>query len=594
MLGVDVANTGGTYPGFKYDYDNTSAAFHTAADKAQVEQSYLWKRSRGRAIEIAGEDGLTSHWWRNTPKYIVSLITAFWGKGNANFSIPADNTTLEKYYHYLPKVDDGTNYSHIDLFEAIDAGTIKGLMCWGQNPAVGGPSAKFEREALGKLDWLVCSDLWETETAAFWKRPGVDSTNIGTEVWMLPAAASYEKEGSITNSGRWGQWRYKALEPPEDAKDDLWMIGKLVEALKGLYTGGTDIKAATINELSWDFGSYDHPDPNKVAEEINGYKNLDTTPEIATSFGQLAFDGTTYSGNWLYCGSHDTAGNNKMKNQTGAALTDNSASGIGLFSNWCWSWPVNRRIIYNRNSLNPASNYDPWMPTRWVVKRNAANTAWESGGDILDGGWAPADKYPFIMKPEGVGRLFGMGLADGPFAEHYEPVETPLTTNPITGVAEGTGTFPGNRGFRSPTFFIYTSLEIGTNTLYPIVCSTYRLVEHWQAGAMTRNLPWLVELQPQVFCEMSEELAAAKGIANGTQVRITTARGHIQAIALVTKRFKPFILNGQTVHQVGIPWHFGYQGFGTGDSANILTPNVGDSNTRIPEYKAFLCNVERV
>jgi formate dehydrogenase major subunit len=512
-------------------------------------------------------DPLSLNWWKNYPKYMVSLLKAWYGNTDHNTS-----------FNYLPKTTKPYNdYSHIAIFEAMYEGDVKGLMCWGQNPAVGGPNSNMERAAMDKLDWLVAVDLWETETAAFWKRPAANSAEIATEVFLLPAACSYEKEGSVSNSGRWMQWRYKAIDPPVEAKSDLWMVNKIMSRLKELYAAEGGPLSLAIAAIDWNYG--DDPDPKVVAKEVNGYDL--TTGKLMATFGALKADGTTSSGNWLYCNSVV-----EPELEPDAPIPGNRASrrdptpgpfDIGLHPKWAWCWPVNRRIIYNRASVDlDGVPWDTEHPVIW----------WQGGkwvGDVPDGGAAPMNQggyYPFIMKPEGHGRIFGMGRADGPLPEHYEPWESPVN-NAMSGTQN------------DPAFKIWRPEEKGSPSQYPIVATTYRVVEHWQAGQMTRNQPWLVELQPEMFVEISEELAAEKGISNGGKVIVETARGSVSAVAIVTKRFKPFHLNGKTVHQVGMPWHWGYTGLSTGDSANLLTPHVGDANTMIPEYKAFLCNIKK-
>ena len=503
------------------------------------------------------------NWWGNYAKYSVSLLKAWYG----------DNATSDNEfgYQYLPK--NSGNYSWISLFEAMYDGDIKGLMCWGQNPAVSGPNSNKERKALENLDWLVAVDLWETETAAFWKRPGVNSADIKTEVFLLPAVASFEKEGSVTNSGRWSQWRYKCADGPGEAKEDLAMINDLMSKIRELYNADTGAPhRGAIVDLDWDYGS--HPDPHQVAREINGYDL--TTGKLMASFGGLKDDGTTSSGNWLYCASYTEEGNMAARRDATPGEFN-----VGLHPGWAWCWPVNRRIIYNRASVDLDGN--PWDSEHPVIKWNSTTEKWE--GDIPDGGAKPMNQggyNPFIMKPEGHARIFGSGPADGPFPEHYEPWESP-----VDNILSGTQNDPAIKIWAGPMD------EKGTPDKYPIVCTTYRVVEHWQAGQMTRNLPWNVELMPEMFVELSEELAAEKGIDNGGRMIVETARGVLEAVAVVTTRFRPFQINGKTVHQVGMPWHWGYTGLSTGDSANLLTPHVGDANTMIPEYKAFLCNVRK-
>jgi formate dehydrogenase-N alpha subunit len=529
------------------------------------------------------KDPKSANWWQNYPKYMVSLLKSFWGD-----AATADN---EFGYQWMPK--RGENYSHIALFEAMAKGRIKGLVTLGQNPAVGGPNAVLERDALAKLDWYVGVDLWETETMAFWQRPGVDPKAIGTEVFVLPAAGSVEKEGSVTNSGRWGQWRYKAVEPVGESKSDLWILTQLQARLKKLYAEGGTLPEPIVN-LDWPYGEGEEPDAHAVAKHINGWftedKEVKGTQykkgDLVPSFAFLQDDGSTCSGNWLYCGSYvlkDGEPENRLAKRVASTPEEDP---IGLNPNWAWCWPVNRRIIYNRASCDARGV--PWAPEKPVVAYDREAGKWK--GDVPDGGWPPmlkedgtpdeAAKYSFIMRKEGHACLFANSLADGPLPEHYEPLESP--------VANAMSEQQNN-----PVIKIWRPEEIGNSTEFPIVATTYRVTEHWQAGAMTRSLPWLTELVPDPFLELSEELAAEKGIANGDMVKVSSKRGTISLKAVVTKRLRPFQVSGKTVHQIGMIWHFGYRGLATGATANDLTPHVGDPNTMIPEYKAFLCNIEK-
>jgi formate dehydrogenase major subunit len=507
------------------------------------------------------KDPKSANWWQNTPKYMVSLLKAFWG----------DQATKENQfaYSYLPKVSE--NYSHISMFEAMYDGKIKGLICMGQNPAVGGPNVRKEKKALEKLDWLVAADLWETETASFWATPDVDPEKIKTEVFMLPAAASMEKEGSITNSGRWMQWRYRAVHPPGDARSDLWILDLLAKELKKLYTQDPGPFPDPIVHLNWNYGPGEEPDVHLVAKEVNGCDLV--SGKLLSTFANLKDDGTTSSGCWIYCASYTEEGNMAARRDPVDAVNK-----IGLYPRWAWCWPLNRRIIYNRASCDLSGN--PYAPHKYVVKWLPEEKKWV--GDVPDGGWPPGEKYSFIMKPEGHARFFGFELADGPFPEHYEPLETPVKNlmssvqlNPVVKVWKG------------------TMDAVGDAKRYPVIATTYRVTEHWQAGQMTRNNAWLVELMPDMFVEMSKSLAKSKAIKHGDRVKIKTARGEITAYAVVTERFQPFKLDGRLYEQVGLPWHFGYKGLAQGFSANILTPHVGDANTMIPEYKAFLCDIEK-
>ncbi len=504
------------------------------------------------------KDPKSVNYWKNLPKFMVSLLKAWWGD--------AATEGNDFAYSYLPKISG--NYSHIALFEAMYGGIIKGLICLGQNPAVAGPNARMERKALEKLDWLVTADIWETETASFWKGPEADPKKINTEVFLLPAVSSVEREGSLTNSGRWAQWRYKAVEGPGESQTDLWILNAIFTRVRDQYRWRGVFKDPIV-KLDWDYA--EQPDPHQVAKEINGYDL--STGKLLVNFTKLKDDGTTSSGNWLYSGSYNEIGNLMARRE----LKD--PTGIGLYSEWAWCWPVNRRIIYNRASCDTKGR--PWNPKRAVIEWDGKSWV----GDVPDyGKTVPPEKNvgAFIMKPEGHARLFGMGLADGPFPEHYEPLESPVK-NALSGVQV------------DPAVKIWDSEmdNIGGPDKFPIVATTYRMTEHFQTGIMTRNLPWLVELVPNMMVELGKSLAEKKGIKNGDKVKVTSARGEIEAYAVVTDRFRPFELNGKKVDEIGLIWHFGHAGLAKGDSANVLTPHVGDANTMIPEYKAFLCDIRK-
>ncbi len=518
-------------------------------------------------------DPMSANWWQHTPKYMVSLLKACYG----------DNATKDNEfcYHYLPKRN--ASHSHMHIFENMHTGNVKGMFLFGQNPAVAGPNANFERNAMSNLDWMVAVDLWMTETSTFWKRPGVNPADIQTEVFLLPAAASVEKEGSVSNSGRWLQWRYAAVNPPGDAKTDAGILQdivfKLKELLPSLDTTGVP---EPLTELYWNYGNGDEPDPHMIAKEINGYYMVDTADakkgQLVANFTKLTDDGATCSGNWLYSGSYTEDGNMMARRDKHDAINN-----IGLYPTWSWCWPLNRRIIYNRASVDPQGI--PWKPDKWVIRWNPelkdGAGAWE--GDVPDGGWPPGQKHPFIMRPEGYGCLWATALVDGPLPEHYEPMESPVH-NPISNQQNN----PAAVVFKTAGWDDY-----GDPQEFPVVGTTYRVSEHWQAGAMTRNLPWLSELVPNVFVEIGEDFANRLRISNGDKVKVSTKRGNLEAYALVTKRWQPFTCDGKKVDQIGVVWHFGWEGIAKGDSANMLTPHCGDANTAIPEYKAFLCKVEK-
>ncbi len=555
------------------------------------------------------KDPKSVNWWSNRGKYITSYLKAIYG--------PSARKDNDFGYAWIPKLDEGMNLSWLNLFDRMFKGQYEGFFAWGQNPACSGANANKVRKALAKLKWMVNVNLFDNETGSFWKGPDMNPKDIQTEVFLLPCASSVEKEGSITNSGRMAQWRNKAIEPIGQSMPDSEIMNELYFRVKSLYQKEGGKYPASVVNLTWNYGEKDASskvkkvDINNVAKEINGYyledvydrkatppKLLGKKGELCATFVHLQDDGSTSCGNWIYSQSY-TQKEGKIINMM-ARRGKKDINGLGLFPEWAWCWPVNRRIIYNRASVDLHGR--PWDPKRPVIAWNATKPdpvtkkpgVWE--GDVPDGPAPPmaaeGGKYPFIMMAEGKGALFGPGLADGPFPEHYEALECPLEENLMS------------KQRINPTIKLFYSKESGVpedvyfscNVKYPFVATTYRVSEHWQTGVMTRHEPWQLELVPQIFVEMSEELAKDKGIGSGDKVIVSSGRGKVWAIAWVTERFKPFKIAGSTVHQVGLPWCFGWQypedGSG-GDSANLLTPTIGDANTMIPESKAFMVNIEK-
>ena len=560
------------------------------------------------------KDPQSANWWGNRNKYLISYLKAIYG---------AKATKENDFgYAWLPKLDPGQNGSWLMIFDNMIKGKFKGFFAWGQNPAMSGANSNKVRNALAKLDWMVTANLFDNETASFWKGPGMDPATIKTEVFFLPAAASFEKEGSITNSGRWAQWRTAAVKPLGQSKPDAEIIHELYQKLKALYAKEGGALPEQLTNLTWNYGfkradgSIKAIDIHAVAKEINGYfledvedkpklkpgekppptpppwapkKLLGKKGELVAGFAQLQADGTTSSGCWIFAQSYNEKGNMM------ARRVKKDPTGLGMFPEWAWCWPVNRRIIYNRASCDPTGKpYNIkkavvyWNPT--AVQPTGALGAWV--GDVPDGPWPPmADekegKKPFIMRADGVAAIFGPGLKDGPFPEHYEPMECPVPENFLSKQL----TNPASKIFKDAG--VKEDVLASCDVRFPYVASTYRVTEHWQTGVMTRNTPWLLELQPRQFCEISVELAKEKGIRNGDNVEIASARGKVDAVAMVTPRIKPFKVGNLTVHQIGLPWCFGWHTPGVGDAANLLTPTAGDANTMIPETKAFMVGIAR-
>ena len=541
------------------------------------------------AAYLEKETPKTSY-WSNKPKFLISMLKAWWGE-----HATAENNFA---YDYLPKVESPANHYWIKLFEDMYAGKIQGLWILGQNPAVSGPNARMEREGLKKLKWMVIQELFDTETCSFWRAPGENPSDIKTEVFILPAADAMEKEGSIVTSGRLIQWRPKVAEAPGEALPDHQVFNLVALKLKELYGAEPGPFAEPIIHLAWNYGK--DLDIEKVAKEINGSalaeikdpegKVLAKKDDLLKTFGVLQADGTTACGTWIFGGYYGLADDGTGRMMPACKRRgQKDPGGLGMYPFWAFSWPVNRRIIYNRCSADPSGK--PWSEDKKLIWWDDTQKKW-TGYDVPDflptkAPTDPGGTDPFIMRVDGKGGLFAP-LNEGPLPEHYEPVETPVDKNPFSS------------RLHNPVIKIWKTDKgknigdnWGTPDKFPIVATTYRVCEHWQAGGMSRWLNWLAECQPEMFIEMSKELAAEKGINNGDKIKVSSARGAIEAVAVVTARFKPFTVNGKSVHQVGMPWHFGWGGIAAGGTANDLTPHVGDGNTAIPEYKAFLVDIQR-
>ena len=558
-------------------------------------------------------------YWSNMPKFMISLLKAWYGKA----------ATKENQFGYgwLPKITG--DHSHMPMFVAMNEGRIRGFFAMGQNPAVGGQNAGYQRRGLAKLDWMVVRDLYETETASFWKdapeitRGETKPQDIKTEVFLLPAAATAEMDGTYTNTQRLLQWHDRAVEPPEDARSDVWFTVDLGKRLKALYESSRLERDQAIQAMTWDYQDptetataklriKDEPSAALILKEMNGYEVASGRP--VSGFGDLKDDGSTACGAWIYSGVYaptkdEPQGHNHAANRRGDAWVS-----LG----WGFAWPANRRILYNRASADPLGNpwpkearlarrfgragergyvyWDAEAPNpdgkakgRWVgldvpdfPTTKAPTTPAKPGGSGLD---AHDGASPFIMKSDGKAWLFApSGAVDGPLPAHYEPYESPVPnlmypkrhSNPAVKLFP----VPGN-DYAPPG-----SAE------YPCVLSTYRLTEHHVSGSMSRWLPWLATLQPELFVEISPEQADELGAKSLDRLRITTPRGSIHAKALVTRRIRPFVIGGKTIHHVGMPWHWGYKGVVTGDVVNDLSALVGDPNVTIHEAKVFVCRVE--
>ncbi len=552
-----------------------------------------WPNTTGRSSLRNWLEGETysAGYYTNKPKFLVSFLKEWFG----------ENATVDNDYGYdwLPKVPSETgaqDYTHISTFELMNQGVIKGYFNWGMNPCHSAPNAGNARRSMANLDWLVVVDQVPTEAATFWKAPDMTPADVQTEVYYLPCALIYEKPGTILNSGRWLQWRYQAVEPWEQAKPDYEIVDLLWNAIVGLYEEEGGANPDPVLNLKWDYYVDGKIDPRPVAWALNGYRvegsSCDTTSDdpqidLLAGYSELAADGSTACGMWIYSGFWNNSDAPLDPAEQPIGRRDNSDdSGLGLYSKWAYAWPNNRRILYNRASADTEGK--PWNPDKVLVEWTGSDWNQVDVGDFTtasNGEPVPPNNNAFFMLWEQNARLESYGMVDGPLPEHYEPFETPLSSNIMNG------------SLNNPVYLgkDYTSTQHGTVEEYPIVATTYSVTEHWQTGGQSRSCPALVEAMPAQFIEISEELAAEKGIASGDKVHVWNNRGSVVVDAVVTKRMKPLTVNGATQHQVGLTHHYGWAGvFGTSDSVvNDLTPNVGDPNSQTPEYKAFLVNIEK-
>jgi formate dehydrogenase major subunit len=529
------------------------------------------------------------NYWSNTPKFAVSFLKAMYGD--------AAKKENQWAFHYLPKID--RKYSWVEQWDAMYKGNVKGLLSFGMNGVAIGPNSQKNIDALKKAEWLVVCDIYPEETSSFWESPGIkasDQANIKTEVYRLPGAGFAEKDGTFVNSARWLQWKWAAVPPPGDAKLDQEILARIFLKVRELYQKeGGKFPDAILN-ASWAYSNPNNPSLTEVAKEINGKTSADLHDDKQTptdwkagqqlpGFAWLRDDGTTSCGNWLYCGSWPDAGSATQRRGT------DDPSGLGVYPGWGWSWPANRRVMYNRASCNLEGK--PWDPTRKQVWWNEATGKW-AGVDVPDfkADSNPKDHMgPFIMTPEGLARLFVplAGMADGPFPEHYEPIESPVA-NPLHP-----------KQSNSPVVKKYkTELDkYGDVNEFPYVCTTYRLTEHYHYW--TKNNRMNMQLQPEPFVEIPEELAREKGIKGGDKVKVTSARSSYYCKAMVTQRIKKMMVAGRETYQVGIPIHWGYKGIDVETRpekertpANLLSPTVIDPNAYTPEFKGFLVKIEKV
>jgi formate dehydrogenase major subunit len=545
--------------------------------------------SHGSLEEWAQGEEPEKGYWGDLRAYGASLFKAWFGD--------AASKENDYCFGYLPRLT-GSHSTYETVLNQL-AGVCKGYFLMGENPAVGSANAKMQRLGMAKLEWLVVRDFSLIESATWWKDgPEIDSgelrtEDIGTEVFFFPAASHTEKNGAFTNTNRVLQWHYAAKEPDGEARSDLWFMYHLGRIIREKLAGSTDERDRPVLDLTWDYpveGALDEPSAEAVLAEINGW---DAQGNPLASYEQLSDDGSTACGCWIYCGSYADG-----INQTARRAPAKEQNWLG--PEWCWAWPANRRILYNRASADPEGK--PWSERKALVWWDADEAKW-TGHDIADFKATKSPHYrppagataaealsgtdPFIMQPDGKGWLYvPAGLIDGPMPTHYEPQESPVR-NPLYEQQRS----PVREAFYHEHNRYHPSGDEPGTEVFPFVVTTYRLTEHFTAGGMSRWSAYLSELQPEMFCEVSPELAALRGLEHGGWATIITARNAIEARVMVTARMSPLQLDGQVVHQIALPFHWGPNGYSRGDAANELTSISLDPNIHIQEVKALTADI---
>jgi formate dehydrogenase major subunit len=537
--------------------------------------------------------------WTHAKSYTVSLLKAWWGE-----AATADN---DYRFDYLPRLtgDHGTYQTVMAMFDDV----VEGYFLLGQNPAVGSAHGRMQRLGMSHLKWLVVRDFNLIESATFWKDGPEIATgelrtqDIGTEVFFFPAASHVEKDGTFTQTQRMLQWHHKAVEPPGDARSELYFLYTLGKKIRERLAVSAQERDRPVLDLTWDYGvdGSDEPSADAVLREINGWhltgKDHKRRGDLLSNFTEMKPDGSTSGGCWIYTGVYADGINHSASRKPGH---DQS----WVAPEWGWAWPLNRRILYNRASADPQGR--PWSERKAYVWWDESAGKW-TGHDVPDfpltkdpayrpepGTGGPeglAGDDPFIMQADGKGWLYApAGLLDGPMPAHYEPQESPVR-NPFYSQQAN----PTRQVFKRKDNPSNPSGDGPGSAVFPFVFTTFRLTEHHTAGGMSRWSPYLAELQPEFFCEVSPELARERGLDNAGWATIVTARTAIEARVLVTERIRPLVIDGRQVHQIGLPYHWGVGGGGaivSGDSANDLLGVTLDANVHIQESKASTCDIQ--
>ena len=511
------------------------------------------------------------NYWSNTPKFVASLLKAYYG---------AKATKRNDFgYDYLPKLGETDNYSWGYIFDKMYAGQMEGLISFGMNPVANGPNTPKMLAALSKLKWLIVADYFETETASFWK-----AKDLAEKYYATAPDADAHPDRSLPASCRLlrGEGRRVrelfALGAVEERRARPSGRGpsrsgdhcpSVPEDSRAVREGRRRRSPEPLLNMTWNWQNPLSPSLAEVAKEING---RDAAGKQLSTFGELTDDGSTVCGNWIYSGSFTEAGN--MMARRG----QDDPTGLGLFPNWAGTGRPTAASFITAHPPTPTASRGTNRARRFAGTARSGPATSPTTKPML----RRMQFGAFIMLPEGVAKLFAPDFVEGPFPEHYEPVESPVENvlHPKVG--------------SNPAAKIFTSDldKLGTAAEFPYVGTTYRLTEHFHYW--TKHIAGPSELQPHFFVEVPEALATEKGIRSGDMVRVRSARGSVEGRAMVTKRMRGLTVAGKTVYQVGLPIHWGFIGRVTGPLINNLSPTVLDPNAGTPEYKGFLVNLEKI
>ena len=545
--------------------------------------------------------------WHDTPKYMVSLLKAYYGK----------RATKENDYGFdwLPKLTG--DHSHFPFVMRMCDHKVDGYFIMGQNPAVGSQNARLQRQALARVKWLVVRDLVEIESASFWyaapeiERGEMKTEDIATEVFLMPAASHVEKEGRSRTRSACSSGAKKPSTPPGDAKSEAWFIHQLAKRLIARALASADPMDEPLRALDWWYPENEEGEPEprpSWPRSTAGRRPAENeeAPGVVKARGQRGSAAPRQAARrlshaqgrrldrlrlldlhgLLRLGRGEQMPPPRAARASTATGGDSRGRATGASSTTAPARarrPAVERAQEARLVGREGRQVDRRRRAGFSEDESARLPCRRPGAKGLE---AIAGDAPFMLHSDGKAWLYvAKGLADGPMPTHYEPMESP-----VKNALYPRQTNPGINWFSRPD----NKFSPPEDPRFPYVLTTYRLTEHHTTGAMSRFLPHLNELMPELFVEMSVELAAELGVLNGDYVIVATLRGAVEARALVSRRMRPLMVDGnRRIHQVALPYHWGYAGPANvrGGIVNDLLAISGEPNVTIMESKALACTI---